>query len=159
MKKNVLVKLRIQTEQAMGALGLKLAKSCRNQGAIIFLYGQLGAGKTTCARGILQGLGYLGPVKSPTYTLVEPYHVNKRTIYHFDFYRIKDPEELEYIGIRDYFSSEAICLVEWPEQGGALLPKADLSCYFELNADERNVKLVPNSRRGEAILERFEKNE
>ncbi|EKD73188.1 MAG: ATPase with strong ADP affinity, partial [uncultured bacterium] len=156
--KNLSIKLRIPSEEAMLAFGSKLATSM-DKTAVIFLYGPLGAGKTTLSRGFLQGLGYRGRVKSPTYTLVEPYELAKCKVYHFDFYRIRDPHELHDIGIQDYVSPHAICLIEWPEQGAGVLPSPDISCYIEVDSNERNVKLIPHSTRGETILHRFEQNE
>lgn len=102
------------------ALGTRLG------GELIFLRGQLGVGKTTLARGILRGLGHTGPVKSPTYTLVEPYELGEREVLHFDFYRINDPEELAFIGIDDLMGSSALKLVEWPERARDRLPNPDL---------------------------------
>ncbi len=124
-------------------------------GLIIFLYGPLGAGKTTLTRGILRGLGYRQKVKSPTYTLVEPYEVNGIRIFHFDFYRLEDPKELEYIGIQDYFSLNAICLIEWPEKGAPLLPTSDLSCYISFKDQGRELCLEAHSELGKKILERL----
>ncbi len=139
----------------MLALGTKLAEAC-NSTAIIFLNGPLGAGKTTFTRGFLRGMGYTGHVKSPTYTLVESYQLKNLMIYHFDFYRLRDPHELEYIGIQDYFDSNAICLIEWPDYGAGALPTPDLSCDIELNNNGRNVTLTPHSENGTFILHRFE---
>ncbi len=154
---NFFVKLNIPNETAMLALGKKLAAVCDR--AIIFLHGELGAGKTTLTRGFLQGLGVKNHVKSPTYTLVESYQLNDRMIYHFDFYRVRDPRELDFMGIQDYFDQDALCLIEWPEQGGNLLPAPDLSCYIEQINHGRGVKLVPRSVRGEQMMHRFEYDE
>lgn len=122
----------------------------------IFLYGQLGAGKTTVARGFLQGLGYKGRVKSPTYTLVESYEFSTGTVFHFDLYRLHTPEELESIGIQDYFIPRATCLVEWPEHGKGLLPLPDLSCYISLHDNSREIKLTAHTAYGKTILQRLQ---
>lgn len=119
---------------------------------IIFLHGSLGAGKTTLVRGFMRGLGYEKKIKSPTYTLVEPYEIKDLKIFHFDFYRLKEAEELYYIGIQDYFSKDAICLIEWPEKGSSLLPPADLSCYITITRQGRELRLEALSERGETIL-------
>jgi tRNA threonylcarbamoyladenosine biosynthesis protein TsaE len=110
------------TEQFGAALWRLLPPKC-----LVFLHGDLGAGKTTLVRGFLQAAGHPGAVKSPTYTLVEEYQVGGRKIYHFDLYRLADPEELEWIGIRDYLDEESICIIEWPEMGKGMLPAADVS--------------------------------
>jgi tRNA threonylcarbamoyladenosine biosynthesis protein TsaE len=141
-------------ETATLALGAALALVCR-EGAIIFLHGNLGAGKTTLARGFLQGLGHAGRVKSPTYTLVEPYEVAGRRIYHFDLYRLQDPEELDYLGLRDYLGVEAVCLVEWPERGEGALPVPDLEVNLAYADHARRALLRAGSPRGERLLARL----
>lgn len=141
----------VPNEAEMMAFGGKLAAACDEAG-VIFLYGDLGAGKTTLSRGFLRGLGFEGKVKSPTYTLVEPYEIQGRQVFHFDFYRLHDPEELEFIGIQDYFVPKAICLVEWPERGGRLLPLADLSCYIDLCASGRQIRLEAHTARGKTLF-------
>lgn len=119
-------------EAAMVAFGQRLGRACRQQAAaVIFLQGDLGMGKTTLCRGILQAYGHRGVVKSPTYTLVEPYEFSHGPAYHFDLYRLGDPQELEYMGIRDYFSENSLCLVEWAEKAGMFLPAADLVVRIE----------------------------
>lgn len=120
---------------------------------IIYLHGPLGAGKTTWVRGFLSGLGYTDKVKSPTYTVVESYQIENKILFHFDFYRINDPRELEHIGIHDYFTAPAICLIEWPEKGFPFLPDADLICYIAFNEPGRELHLVAKSAKGEKILE------
>jgi tRNA threonylcarbamoyladenosine biosynthesis protein TsaE len=124
-------------------------------GTIIFLYGSLGAGKTTFTRGFLHGLGYVGKVKSPTYTLVEPYEVGERKIFHFDLYRLTHPDELEQMGIRDYFTEDSICLIEWPENGFSLLPTADVACHFAFNKEGREVRIEALSDKGSGIVHRL----
>ncbi len=123
------------------ALGKKLAFSLPAK-AIIFLNGTLGAGKTTLVRGLLKAAGHQGSTKSPTYTIVEPYLIGERQFYHFDLYRLGDPEELEYMGIRDYLDEQAICLFEWPEQGKGLLPEPDLQIDLEYDDNARGVTLT-----------------
>ncbi len=120
------------------------AELCRQlpEKCLIFLSGDLGAGKTTLVRGYLRGLGYLGPVKSPTYTLVETYEVNERIIHHFDLYRLKDPEELEWMGIADYFDHAAVCFVEWPSNGGDFLPQPDCAITLSHQGESRLLDVV-----------------
>jgi tRNA threonylcarbamoyladenosine biosynthesis protein TsaE len=141
-------------ETATLALGTQLAAACGST-AVIFLHGDLGAGKTTLSRGFLRGFGYAGRVKSPTYTLVEPYEVNTQKIFHFDLYRLHDCRELEFMGWQDYFIAGAICLVEWPQNGEELLPHADVSCYIKTSSTGRHIRLEASSPHGQKILERL----
>ena len=129
------------------------------QGAVIYLHGDLGAGKTTFTRGVVQGFGHVGKVKSPTYTLVEPYELERANVYHFDLYRLGDPEELEYMGIRDYFSANAICVVEWPEKGGEFIPVPDLDITLSYVGNERKIVITSASDRGIAIVEKLNKKQ
>lgn len=148
--------INVETEEAMLALGAKLAKAVSSASMVIFLHGELGAGKTTFTRGMLRGLGYQGKVKSPTYTLVEPYELDQQALFHFDLYRLHDPNELEFIGIRDYFGMGAICIIEWPEKGDAHLPKPDLTCYIDFIPSGRIVRLEAHSASGEKVLQHLE---
>ncbi len=142
----------IVDETAMVEFGRKLARAAAGNGAIIFLHGDLGVGKTTLCRGVLRDFGHTGAVKSPTYTLVEPYQFARQAVYHFDLYRLGDPEELEYMGIRDYFDRENICLVEWPEKGEGFLPMPDMDIYIEVShADGRLLTYKTKTERGAII--------
>lgn len=143
------LKLFADGEDAMYELGARIAQASAGTG-VIYLHGDLGAGKTTLSRGILRGLGHAGAVKSPTFTLVEPYEIGEKRAYHFDLYRLADPEELEYLGIRDYFEGGALCLIEWAERGAGILPKADLDITITPQAGGRMLHLEPHGVRGEA---------
>jgi len=134
-------------EEQMLALGARIAQATGGRG-VIYLHGDLGAGKTTLSRGLIRGLGHEGKVKSPTFTLVEPYETPMARVFHFDLYRLVDPEELEFLGIRDYFEGDALCLVEWPERGAGVLPKADLDITIAPHGAGRTLRLTPQGERG-----------
>ena len=119
------------------ALGAVLYESVK-PGCVIFLVGKLGAGKTTLVRGFLRAAGFTGAVKSPTFTLVEEYQLKNMRVFHFDLYRLSDPEELEWVGVRDYLLEDVVLFVEWPQKGEGFLPKPDI---------ELTLKIQPNSRR------------
>jgi len=148
----------LQDQAATEAFGGQLAAACKG-GLLIFLHGQLGAGKTTLVRGFLRACGHNGPVKSPTYTLIEPYTTVYGNLYHLDLYRLADAEELEWIGIRDLFEDESICLVEWPEQGAGILPEPDLHVYLQTDGVGREIRVEAVSPHGEQVLRNFPLNE
>ena len=121
-------------------------------GLVLHLRGELGAGKTTLVRGLLRALGYPGRVKSPTYTLVEPYSDLRLNLYHFDFYRLKDPSEWLSSGFREHFNADSLCVVEWPERAGNLIAKPDLEICLAYEGDSRSAALGAHSPAGEAWL-------
>ena len=141
-------------EQAMTALGERLGRACSG-GAIIYLTGDLGTGKTTLVRGVLRGLGHRGPVRSPTFTLVEPYAVGPVPVYHLDLYRLGDPEELEYLGLRDYLEPGVVWLVEWPERGVGHLPRPDLRVTIEYRGTGRRLELTAETATGRRLLDQI----
>ncbi len=145
----------LASEDDTGVLAGKLALLCVD-GIVIYLQGDLGAGKTAFCRSFIRALGYAGRVKSPTYTLVEPYEVNGLRIFHFDLYRLADPEELEFIGIRDYFSPHSLCLIEWPDKGAQLLATADLEISIEFEPEGRRFHIHANSPKGQEILAKLQ---
>ncbi|HPE59943.1 MAG TPA: tRNA (adenosine(37)-N6)-threonylcarbamoyltransferase complex ATPase subunit type 1 TsaE [Thiolinea sp.] len=128
----------IKNEQAMLNFGATLLNKVKH-GGLVALHGELGTGKTTLVRGLLQALGYRGNVKSPTYTLVEHYPFDELAVYHFDLYRLNDPEELEAMGFRDYLHDGSLCLVEWPEKAGDYLPAPLISLYLFYSGTERRI--------------------
>lgn len=152
MKKNdTRITLFLTHELEQEKLAAQIARLTES-GMIFYLQGELGAGKTTFVRGFLQGLGHRGVVKSPTYTLVEPYEIGHKRIYHFDLYRLADPDELEYAGGRDYFDGEAICLLEWPEKAEGCLPEADIQLLLSYENEGRRAEIVANTSKGKAVL-------
>ncbi|MDD0968107.1 MULTISPECIES: tRNA (adenosine(37)-N6)-threonylcarbamoyltransferase complex ATPase subunit type 1 TsaE [Pseudomonas] len=143
------VTLYLADEQAMSDFGARIARITQGHG-LIFLEGNLGMGKTTLSRGIIRGLGHVGAVKSPTFTLVEPYEIGEVRAFHFDLYRLVDPEELEFLGIRDYFEDDALCLIEWPDKGAGFLPKPDLTITISPQDSGRSLTILSQGSRGEA---------
>ena len=144
------VEVELAGEESMVAFGRRIAEASKGWG-IIYLEGDLGAGKTTLSRGILRGFGHGGAVKSPTYTLVEPYEMEDSNIYHFDLYRLGDPEELDFLGVREYFGPHALCLVEWPVRGKGFLPAADIEIRISYQPESRVVRVEPLSEHGQTI--------
>ena len=143
------ITLFLADEPAMVEFGARLARITAGHG-VIFLEGDLGAGKTTLSRGLIRGLGHAGAVKSPTFTVVEPYEMGEVRAFHFDLYRLVDPEELEFLGIRDYFEDDALCLIEWPDKGAGFLPKPDLTITISPQDSGRSLKILSQGSRGEA---------
>ncbi|WP_156500086.1 tRNA (adenosine(37)-N6)-threonylcarbamoyltransferase complex ATPase subunit type 1 TsaE [Ectothiorhodospira sp. BSL-9] len=144
-------------EQATQAFGARLAATCPLRG-LVFLQGDLGAGKTTLVRAFLRALGHAGPVKSPTYTLVEPYEINGRRILHFDLYRLADPEELEYLGVREDMDDATLNLVEWPSQGAGWLPVPDLVLSLSPQGEGRRLELASGTDAGREWVARILEN-
>jgi tRNA threonylcarbamoyladenosine biosynthesis protein TsaE len=139
-------------ESQQMALAATVAKHLKTS-FVMLLKGDLGVGKTTFARGFIQSSGFDGVVKSPTYTLVEPYPISdNRMCYHFDLYRLSNPEELEFTGARDYFNKNDVCLVEWPEKAEGFLPTADWVCEFSHLNEGRDLAITALSDRGETLM-------
>ena len=147
------MKLALADAQATASLGARLARAVTP--GILYLNGELGAGKTTLARGLLRGLGHTGKVRSPTYTLVEPYTLESCRVYHLDLYRLADPEELEWLGLRDMLADAALLLVEWPERGSGCLPPADLTIHLDYSGSGREASLSANTPVGQHWLDQL----
>lgn len=143
-----LLTIEIADEAAMLGLGKALASTAPLL-RLVFLRGDLGVGKTTLCRSLIRAMGHSGSVKSPTFTLVEPYACASKNIYHFDLYRLNDPEELEFLGIRDYINDHSLCLIEWPERGDSILPKPDLDITMRISSKKRELSLQPYTANGE----------
>lgn len=145
----------IRDEQQMRAVGARLIGACR-QGGVITLSGDLGTGKTTLVRGALQARGVDSGVRSPTYTLVEYYPFADFAVAHFDLYRLGDPEELEYLGYRDYLNPQTLCLIEWPERAAGYLHAVDLAIGLDYDPAGRSVELTASSEQGRDLLSRLD---
>ena len=141
-------------EAATLEFGSRLALAL-HPGLSVWLVGDLGAGKTTLARGLLRGLGFSGRVKSPTYTLVELYPLSRFNLYHFDLYRIADPDEWEDAGFREYFNDASVCLVEWPEKAKGMLPPPDIRVRLDFLEDGRRAEVVGLTEGGRACVARL----
>ena len=144
--------LELPDEQATEALGASLARAF-STGGVIHLAGDLGVGKTTLARGLMHALGHEGAVRSPTFTLVEPYEALSPKVYHFDLYRLGDPEELEMMGIRDYMDEGALVVIEWPERAGGILPAPECRVDLADSGSGRSVRIHTNDRIAGALSE------
>ena len=139
----------VTSAEQMEAVGASIAQQISqdlDSTAIVYLRGDLGAGKTTLVRGALKALGHQGLVKSPTFTLVESYSLPPYEIYHFDLYRISDPEELDYIGIREFCNKQTICFIEWPDLGKPMVPKPTLEISIEYHEQGRLVDITAPAR-------------
>lgn len=149
--------LTLEGEHKMLDFGAQLATAIGkiDTPLLILLNGDLGTGKTTISRGLLQGLGHQGAVKSPTYTLVEPYELGIGKIYHFDLYRLIDPDELEHIGFSDYLLDAKLCIIEWPENGGSYIPQPDITIGISQYELGRQVTLNSTSKSGRQCLEQI----
>lgn len=151
------MKFFLADEAATLALAQRVCRALR-PGCLIFLRGDLGAGKTTFVRGCLRASGFSGAVKSPTFTLVEEYQLDGNTFYHFDLYRVGEPEELEWMGIRDYLRPDAICFIEWPERGEGFLPPPDLELTILIKGLSRTVEMRALTAVGQAVLATFDED-
>jgi tRNA threonylcarbamoyladenosine biosynthesis protein TsaE len=154
LKKHSVISVEAATREQQEAIGAALAAASPTA-CVLFLQGELGAGKTTLVRGFLRGLGYQGLVKSPTYTLVEPYDLGHRHCYHFDLYRLAGPGELEYIGLRDLLEGQAILLVEWPERGAGELPDPDLRISILYREEGRQLEFLAETPVGRELIQGF----
>ncbi|MFP3343057.1 tRNA (adenosine(37)-N6)-threonylcarbamoyltransferase complex ATPase subunit type 1 TsaE [Halomonas sp. SIMBA_159] len=150
------MQVQLNDEVAHVAFGEALGQALKGHGRV-YLEGDLGAGKTTLTRGILRAYGYQGAVKSPTYTLVEPYEFGEQRIYHLDLYRLADPEELEFMGGRDVLADDALCLIEWPSRGEGWLPAPDLRIQLSVADQGRKALLTAGSPLGQRVVEQLER--
>ena len=149
--------MRLENEEDTEQFGNVMAQYLQSP-MTIYLKGELGSGKTRLSRAILHGLGHTGVVKSPTYTLVEPYQLEQITVYHFDLYRLADASELDFMGIRDYFTDNSVVLVEWPDKGIGFLNPADLSIQLNFAGDGRDCSIQSFSEAGKILVNNLKQN-
>ena len=142
----------IENEKRMRALGARLIAAC-DRGGVITLAGELGSGKTTLVRGALQAAGVRGGIRSPTYTLVEYYPLERFAVAHFDLYRLADPEELEYLGYRDYLNADTLCFIEWPERAAGYLQDVDLEIRLDYDPAGRIARFSAHSDWGRGLVD------
>ena len=145
------IELDVPEATDMEALGARLAAKL-GKVRLVYVHGPLGAGKTTLVRGLLRALGHVGAVKSPTFTLVEPYELGGLPIYHFDLYRLNDPEELEFLGMRDYLHGKGVCVVEWAERAQGVLPAPDIDVMIQATEKGRMVRIAAHTDSGNVLL-------
>ncbi len=151
------VDVQLADSEATRAWGARLAACC-GPGLLVFLSGELGAGKTTLVRGLLRALGHTGAVKSPTYTLIESYQPGDFPVHHLDLYRLADAEELEWLGYRDLLTPDALCLIEWPQHGAGILPSADLHLTLWHQPEGRRLRIEGSTEKARAVLRRLQKH-
>lgn len=148
------VRVTVADEDGMMELGRLLAIGLGGRGSV-HISGDLGAGKTTLCRGILRAMGHSGAVKSPTFTLVEPYRIacqpDRGEVFHFDLYRLGNPGELDYMGVDEYFRPDSLCLIEWPEKAGGFLPSHDLQIGIDVSGEKRIIGITANTDHGEKV--------
>jgi tRNA threonylcarbamoyladenosine biosynthesis protein TsaE len=149
----------LDSPTATDELGRQLADALADHALLVTLQGELGAGKTALVRAFLQGMGHPGRVRSPTYTLMEPYVLDGQRVLHLDLYRLGDPGELEFLGFRDLIDEEHIVLIEWPERAGDLIPTVDLEILLAYEGEGRRVRISAGTDRGRQLLSRVSASE
>jgi len=148
----ILIAGNVEQMRAIGAAFAAALSSVADAAVVFAIRGELGAGKTTLVGGLLNALGLRGPARSPTYTLIEPYELAERSVYHLDLYRLVDPSEVEGLGVRDLLAANAVLLIEWPEKGGAFMPAADIALAIDYAGTGRQLRVSPHSQVGRRLM-------